>query len=834
MPKLTHLVATALVVMSMPLSAPAQGELPEAARIQLEHLQATSSAALRPVVRDQRVSWLGGLREPVVGHSPEAMAADFVIRYAPLVGLSPEMSLDVPRSRVHRGTSFVRFGVTVEGLPVLGSQVVISTRDGLVRHMATSVRPLPPANVDGPLITPDEAASAVVDATGSHAPSPTQLAWLPLSNELVPVWVVEQREISPPRDWRVIVEARTGAVLSRFDQFQRVEGFVFEPNPEVAGGDGMFTRVELPELESDTVLEGARARAFQCGGIPEGDCTSREVPCRYCGLRNHLATADVDGNYLYVPNEPDIDDEFAEVQAYYHTTIFSQWLEETFDFWRSCNGSRAIDTHVNFHIPGDVQTSANAFYGDVDGDGCGDITLGEGMGIDFSYDGDVIYHEYGHGVVEAVGGLGCYPMGVCLDEMGPDWTSLGLNEGYADFFSVAFTGDPDLGEHAGDAFSSGEGLIRTASNDHLCPFDLVGESHYDAQIWTGTGWDIRESLGEELSDQLFYRTLMTIGNDAGYAEAAAALLAAADEMVEDGDMTDDDRTELSTILGPEGRRIEGCERIIPLDEIPEGHAEEFLLLYSWRGTSYYPAGLQWSITAPRRARSLRFWVEEDYLGADALMVHVRKDEPVGIEFDFNMQTHSLTIDYTADFEVELTDGELELTPETDLPLEENATYYFAVSFVCAYGCLLRPRGEVEQAPGDDPVSDAGDDQEVMVGDTVDLDGSASHDPDGDELTYLWEQTAGADVEIEGADGPTPSFVVEEAGDHAFELTVTDLDGDHDSDRVVIRVSGSDEETDPDGDRDGGTSGGDGDDGGCGCRAARDRPAPLAVLLSLLP
>ena len=36
-----------------------------------------------------------------------------------------------------------------------------------------------------------------------------------------------------------------------------------------------------------------------------------------------------------------------------------------------------------------------------------------------------------------------------------------------------------------------------------------------------------------------------------------------------------------------------------------------------------------------------------------------------------------------------------------------------------------------------PIANAGNDQEVTQGDTVSLDGSASHDPDGDVITYSW-------------------------------------------------------------------------------------------------
>jgi hypothetical protein len=87
-----------------------------------------------------------------------------------------------------------------------------------------------------------------------------------------------------------------------------------------------------------------------------------------------------------------------------------------------------------------------------------------------------------------------------------------------------------------------------------------------------------------------------------------------------------------------------------------------------------------------------------------------------------------------------------------------------------------------------PVADAGPDQAVEAGATVDLDGSGSTDADGDSLTYSWLLTSvppGSTASLTGSATSGPSFVADLPGTYAVELVVNDGSDDSPLDTVNV-------------------------------------------------
>ncbi len=88
-----------------------------------------------------------------------------------------------------------------------------------------------------------------------------------------------------------------------------------------------------------------------------------------------------------------------------------------------------------------------------------------------------------------------------------------------------------------------------------------------------------------------------------------------------------------------------------------------------------------------------------------------------------------------------------------------------------------------------PVANAGDDRTVVVGATVDLDGSSSSDPDGDALTFEWTltgQPTGSTAVLSTPTGVSSSFVPDQEGAYVVRLVVDD--GTESSAPVVVTLT----------------------------------------------
>jgi MYXO-CTERM domain-containing protein len=452
------------------------------------------------------------------------------------------------------GDRIVRFGQMHRGLPVVGGGAavrmnalgeVVLTATSLVHALPTSVVPTLPAGAAAktaqgqttvPVATTD--AKLVVFAMRDG----TKLTWA-----FVPS-VPQGLGVAP----RILIDAHTGEVLEARDMalHAAATASMYESNP--------LKSPMLKDLSfaiAPTAADGALVNDFVVSLNCVGDGVLKDLKdqnlstkVRACELVNS-AKPTATGKYDYAPTDSTSDpksagsDPFSEVSMYYHAT-------RIYDFFRRLQGDpnaqvvveKPLRTIANLRMDralfsGDLASlpspvlspASNAFYSPAGG-GLGDLFVQlygfsdgamwffQGPRKDYAYDGDVVYHEFTHAVVNATLALESWH----ADKYGLVDAPGAMNEALADYFSSALAGDPNVGEYASKDISKDLSVIRTLDNQDACPSGVAGEVHNDSTLFSGALWQARESLPTAVDrtnfDKAIYKALRTNpGNgDLGY------------------------------------------------------------------------------------------------------------------------------------------------------------------------------------------------------------------------------------------------------------------------------------------------------------------------------
>ncbi|MBU1983579.1 T9SS type A sorting domain-containing protein [bacterium] len=167
-----------------------------------------------------------------------------------------------------------------------------------------------------------------------------------------------------------------------------------------------------------------------------------------------------------------------ELNLFYHTTFIHDWykvLDPDFD---------ALD----YPLPA-VANYGHA-YDNAFWNGYGTYYGSGGLNHNFAMFSDVIYHEYTHGVTD-----GIYPPGTLpyIDQPGA------LNEAWSDYIAATINGDPYMAEWIQGVFNS---WFRNLNNNLVYPRNWFGEVHYDSQFISAALWEMRQTLGAEVTDDL--------------------------------------------------------------------------------------------------------------------------------------------------------------------------------------------------------------------------------------------------------------------------------------------------------------------------------------------
>ena len=261
---------------------------------------------------------------------------------------------------------------------------------------------------------------------------------------------------------------------------------------------------------------------------------------------------------------PDKIDRCAEISMYYHSSKIYDYIRSLYsdldsknEFYLQHNDkNKPLNVISNFVMPdmndyqglftGQNKLAAfdNAFFTEeqpmlnmllkdfgVNGDL---LVFGQGTKADLGYDGDVVYHEFGHATIYTAGITGLE----YTDKYGMTVEPGSLHEGMADTFAFIMTDNTCTGEYASEGFikanplykasmdTEGEGddmiyCMRSALNKRRVFEDFVGEVHWDGQPLLASNWDIYQLIkGSDKDTQkhrdnlakLFLKTLYAIGD----------------------------------------------------------------------------------------------------------------------------------------------------------------------------------------------------------------------------------------------------------------------------------------------------------------------------------
>jgi len=553
--------------------------------------------------------------------------------------------------------------IHLHGIPVSGAfETAVVDPQGVRRVVAQSTP------TKAPQLVPEEATVSEAEAreialehgldgrSTNKAIQGSRLVYRLILESPVLAWEVDlPLVLSPEPSMKTIwVSAFSGVVLDEVEQVRASKAEVFPYNPAHTPVTIITELSGVHAMGPGEPLIGERVQAFNCTlEAPENEEDISpwwdEGEC----YAVHAAFSDENGDF-FVPI-PDVkypeenilgDDLYAEVSMYYHAEKFLDHMAglgvETFKCEFSSMLSNYRYSKISQTYPDlDYGPLNNAYYtNQCDPEKGPTMIFGQGSGVDFGYDGDVVYHELGHGMVSHL-----TPAGLSKRRLRSDASLVdagGLNEAFADYFSLMITGQPELGDYVARFWATyGRAYIRTGENTKTCPANTVGQVHNDGEPFMAALWASRKRIGGEKMDQAFIEMLMRLPPDSDLETAAHTLFEVAEERRGVGEWDDVDIQHL--IRAFDGRGLYDCPRLITDPKKVGSGRTMYLRGKAAAVTPFYPGPMQLRHEVPEGSDNIivRFRLSPRGTSTGnpntnpvgALVLIKREDSPIEFEFD---------------------------------------------------------------------------------------------------------------------------------------------------------------------------------------------------------
>ncbi len=518
--KVTLFTAGLMCLFTQAMALDHNDDFERSAYSNFRHMQSVQNPVAQryqPVLREKMNGWsisfdkmsgmpleMVGIPLQLSGNTPEQKAGTFVKQYLAQFGI------DQQQLRLRRNTSndkayFVDYDQLVNGREVAFSRLGFRFSKGqqLIR-VQSKVFPVPQDKLTAKMSAADALQAAKADLTSltiSNATTSNDWVWFPLPTakgyELRPAYTFQISATSPevalPIQLRGYVDAIDGTILYRTNEVKEtfdvtVKGTVYKTNPTAPATDepladmlvtsgsisdytdatGLFSNSSLtPSLNADIALQGKWSIV-----------TTANNPGSTPVFTQNFTT---NGTTYLFPNTGTSSDK--HVNAFYHVNRVHDFMKQFFPAF----------TDLDFPLPTrvDVQGSCNAFYS---GSTINFFTAGNGCNS-FALCGDIIYHEYGHGISD-----------LFYKAHGIQWgmNNGALNEGNSDIWGIGISRDPVLGR---GSMANGGIIRRYDQAPKVYPQDIVGEVHADGEIIAGAWWDVSQNIGSvDTMSKLFAAT----------------------------------------------------------------------------------------------------------------------------------------------------------------------------------------------------------------------------------------------------------------------------------------------------------------------------------------
>jgi Zn-dependent metalloprotease len=324
----------------------------------------------------------------------------------------------------------------------------------------------------------------------------------PLRGMLRPVWKVKFGTKQPVASWILFLDAATGTVIDERNVLRKVSGrgMVFIPNPVVAldndelGDEADKDQPALRKAYRTVELRDLAGSGYLTGPYVDTSRTKKRV-------------RSTSNEFLLTRG----DNGFGEVMTYYHIDALQRHIQSL-----GFVGSKTILAQpIKVNVNGTRED--NSYYDPSPGRH--DLTFGSG-GVDDAEDAEIIAHEYGHAVQDAI-----------ISGFGQHIEGRSMGEGFGDYLAGSFYAKykkaarrVKLGEWDAKGYNQ-ECLRRLDSAKHY-PEDMEGEEHSDGEIWSACLWNVRKVLGAKKTDTVILESHFYLSQYSDFKDGAEAIIMA--------------------------------------------------------------------------------------------------------------------------------------------------------------------------------------------------------------------------------------------------------------------------------------------------------------------